>query len=371
MHLMTLDPPYRLNGQQAIFTFRGWTEVNDPEAPRVRLLVNGVETRVEVTPAPEVARHFPGVSASRVQAEVDFARLLTDPRAEIPDRFLLVATLISDHRERSFEYAVDRAWIEKVLGGGVKPKPTPPEDLQIRVTGAAAGEFHRTGRLVAETVLALLEADDRPLAPKARVLDFGCGPARVLANLAEIRPGLQLWGSDIDPEAIAWCSAELGDLAEFQVNGAAPPLPFADEAFDAIYSISIFTHLPEPMQFAWLSELRRVLRPGGVLLTTKLDPAAFDLPAEIKRAGADRGFAYWGDADKTAGLPDFYRLAYHSDAYVHREWGRYFDVLKVGSMDLSGAQDSVLLRRPRHALSWLPPKVRRRLHAAKSTLIPA
>src|SRR2546422_521375 len=48
-----------------------------------------------------------------------------------------------------------------------------------------------------------------------------------------------------------------------------PPLPFADRQFAVVYALSVFTHLPEPLQNAWMQEIRRVVRPGGhVILTT-------------------------------------------------------------------------------------------------------
>jgi SAM-dependent methyltransferase len=190
----------------------------------------------------------------------------------------------------------------------------------------------------------------------------------VISWIRDLHPTARLYGSDIDAEAIGWAQENLRDVGEFRVNRPEPPLPFADEQFDLVYSISIFTHLPEEMQWPMLHELRRILKPGGVLLTTKLDPAAYDLPPEVSAAGARDGFAYWGDADATDGLPGFYRLAYHTREYVEREWGRYFEVLHVGSHDLNNTQDAVLLRRPRHALSWLPSPVRKRLHRLKAAV---
>lgn len=83
----------------------------------------------------------------------------------------------------------------------------------------------------------------------------------------------QLFGTDIDGESIDWCQSKLGHMATFTVNGFWPPLPFADGFFDVIYSISVFTHLPEDMQTAWLAELRRVAKPGGLLLLTVHSPA--------------------------------------------------------------------------------------------------
>jgi ubiquinone/menaquinone biosynthesis C-methylase UbiE len=57
-------------------------------------------------------------------------------------------------------------------------------------------------------------------------------------------------------------------FAQFEVNGLAPPLAYEANHFDFIYALSVFTHLPESLQTAWMSELARVLKPGGYLLMT-------------------------------------------------------------------------------------------------------
>jgi SAM-dependent methyltransferase len=52
------------------------------------------------------------------------------------------------------------------------------------------------------------------------------------------------------------------------VNGLAPPFPYPDCTFDFVYTLSIFTHLSEALQFQWVQELSRVLGPKGFLLVT-------------------------------------------------------------------------------------------------------
>jgi predicted SAM-dependent methyltransferase len=46
----------------------------------------------------------------------------------------------------------------------------------------------------------------------------------------------------------------------------APPTKYPAGKFDFIYALSVFTHLPELDQLAWMDEFHRILRPGGYLL---------------------------------------------------------------------------------------------------------
>ena len=345
--LITLDPPYRLRTEDQVFTFKGWAQVTDPSAPDIRLSLNGVDAPLAITHRPpRLDQFFTGIEALAFVATVDFATALA-PLAAPSEPFLLEATVTTDGHARTFEYAVTDAWLAQVFGRPLRARRMPPEHLQIRVAGAAAGEFHATGRAAARRIAEILDSIGHPLGRQRTILDFGCGPGRLSACLHDMHPQARLHACDIDREAVAWAADALSDVAEFQVNEAEPPLPFADGAFDLVCAISVFTHLPEPLQHAWLAELRRVVKPGGVLLTTKLNHAAYDLPAAVKAQGAATGFAYWDDAAATEGLPGFYRLAYHSHDYVRREWGRAFEVLHVGAHDLNGSQDAVVLRRPR------------------------
>jgi ubiquinone/menaquinone biosynthesis C-methylase UbiE len=98
------------------------------------------------------------------------------------------------------------------------------------------------------------------------VLDFGCGVGRVMRNWHKT-PGPNWHGTDYNPELINWCRNNL-KFAEFRINELGGQLPYEAESFDFIYVFSVFTHLNEPLQFFWINELSRVLKPGGYLYFT-------------------------------------------------------------------------------------------------------
>jgi SAM-dependent methyltransferase len=100
-----------------------------------------------------------------------------------------------------------------------------------------------------------------------KILDWGCGPARVVRHLPELLPLAGIYGSDYNPETIAWCRQNIAGV-EFNLNTISPPLPYKDNFFHAIYALSVFTHLSVSSHYEWISELARILRPGGILLLT-------------------------------------------------------------------------------------------------------
>ena len=101
-----------------------------------------------------------------------------------------------------------------------------------------------------------------------RVMEWGCGSARSLRHLPGLLPqGVAYCGSDYNPEAVAWCKANINEVS-FVQNDLSPPLPLESNSFDVVYAISVLTHLSIAQQHAWLKELRRVLRPGGCLILT-------------------------------------------------------------------------------------------------------
>jgi SAM-dependent methyltransferase len=239
-------------------------------------------------------------------------------------------------------------------------EPIPPIALRARVGALGIESFLSANAGYVELAL---EAADRPFESFGSVLDFGCGCGRTLLPLArEAAPGTDLHGCDVDADAIAWLRSHHPEL-KLEVNGFDPPLPYPDEAFDLVCSISVFTHLDEPGQLAWLRELQRVMRPGGLAVLTIHGQQAFGRFARDEAVGAIRsaperigshgqlaeaGFVYepaepsrW-NALRFVDRSDGWGLAFHSDEYVHQRWGEVFSQVRV----LRGpGQDVVLAER--------------------------
>ena len=127
-------------------------------------------------------------------------------------------------------------------------------------------EFLTDGRGTATAVLDVLRSSGVVIDSSTSILDFGCGCGRVIRHVYGLT-GARCYGTDYNPELAGWCEQNL-PFGQFDVNGVSPPLPYEREQFDVIYALSVFTHLPEELQVAWMSELARALKPGGHLLLT-------------------------------------------------------------------------------------------------------
>ncbi|MDE2756833.1 MAG: methyltransferase domain-containing protein [Acidobacteriota bacterium] len=104
------------------------------------------------------------------------------------------------------------------------------------------------------------------LRPGLRVLDFGCGPGTISVGLAgRVMPG-ELHGVDMEPSQveIAATVAQAQGItnATFHV-GDVTALPFPDDFFDVAHCHNVLMHIPDTA--AALAEVKRVLKPGGIL----------------------------------------------------------------------------------------------------------
>ena len=114
------------------------------------------------------------------------------------------------------------------------------------------------------------------LRPGLALLDIGCGPGTITADLAELVAPGQAIGLDASAEVIAQAEAyaanrgitnlrcEVGDLFS---------LSYDDATFDVVHAHQVLQHLVDPG--AALLEMRRVLRPGGVAAVRDSDYGAF------------------------------------------------------------------------------------------------
>ena len=175
----------------------------------------------------------------------------------------------------------------------------------------------------------------------SRVLDFGCGCGRVL-RWFWMDSSADYHGSDLNPDLAAWCEEFLPHVSA-AANAPLPPTRYADGAFDFVYSISIFTHLPQDQQQAWLDELVRVVRPGGHLMITVAGSAyEAELTAEERRR-YDAGELVTRFDDRPGSN---LCAAYHPRAYVEG-LARHTELVEFvpGDPRANMRQDVYLLRR--------------------------
>lgn len=98
------------------------------------------------------------------------------------------------------------------------------------------------------------------------LLDCGCGPGTITAGLAGVIAPGHVTGVDIEPGQIEIATnhaREQGVSNILFVVGSVYRLPFQDNSFDAVFAHALLQHLKNPLKA--LEEMKRVLKPGGVI----------------------------------------------------------------------------------------------------------
>jgi SAM-dependent methyltransferase len=108
------------------------------------------------------------------------------------------------------------------------------------------------------------------LAPDAKVLDVGCGPGTITADLADRVPQGHITGIDAAQEVIEQARELAGDrgCVDFAV-GDVYALDYPDGAFDVVHAHQVLQHLGDPVRA--LREMRRVTKPGGLVAVRDAD----------------------------------------------------------------------------------------------------
>ena len=214
--------------------------------------------------------------------------------------------------------------------------------------------YLEVGKTVAQNIQDLCKIAGRDFYSFTDILDFGCGCGRVIQNFRGRPESLEpLYATDIDPHLVSWAEGNLEGIEWECKNGHRPPLPFDANKFDLIYAISVFTHLDEDFQHAWLRELQRVARPGATLILTVHGEHVIDQLRKLDHSYADevhaRGLMFLSGATgrlKVDGFPDFYQTTFHTKEYIHDTWSNYFDIVDYVERGINEHQDAVILQKP-------------------------
>jgi SAM-dependent methyltransferase len=239
------------------------------------------------------------------------------------------------------------------------PSPPPFEIYRFSNTTDEWG-WLLTSSSTYEMVCGILADHDLKLRDVGPVLDFGCGPGRGLRCFLRDAGEVELFGTDVDEAAVNWASAAM-PFARFETNEEMPPLRYADDQFGLIFAVSVFSHLSEKSHLAWLAELHRVMRPGGVAILTVhglhamqrvvSEPAMFKM-IEVDRARfeaarekveSDKGFGYVLQPDGHL-TDDLYGVAFMHPDYVQDRWSEHFEILEHRVAAIDDWQDAVVIR---------------------------
>jgi len=139
------------------------------------------------------------------------------------------------------------------------------------------------------------------LEPGLRLLDVGCGPGTITADLARrVAPG-EVIGIDAAPGVVEIAARDNPGTSAVFESGDVMNLRFADESFDVVHAHQVLQHLADPV--GALVEMRRVCRPGGLVAARDSDYASFTwYPAD---PGLDRWLAtYEAVGRANGGEPD-------------------------------------------------------------------
>jgi len=159
-----------------------------------------------------------------------------------------------------------------------------------------------------------------------QVLDVGCGEGRFAEELA--RRGFAVVGVDVAQEPLRRARAREPAL-DLRIVPAEGPWPLADASFDLVWAGETIEHVADTV--GWLSQVRRVLRPGGrLLLSTPAHGRLTMLALALSGSRFDSHFEPRAD---------------HLRFYSHRTLARLLAEFGFEDIDVRGAGGIVGARR--------------------------
>ena len=168
---------------------------------------------------------------------------------------------------------------------------------------------------------------------------------------AFFRTSARVLGVDVDRVNAKWCRENYPDIETADADFF-PPLDIETSSIDMVYGLSVMTHLTEVAQYAWLKELRRMLKPDGLCVLSTL--------GEYRFAGAGRLPRLVVEQLSTLGVSDsmldeklgshldfknYYRTTFQTRNQMEGQRSAFLDPVAFYSAGHRALQDIVVMRR--------------------------
>ena len=179
-----------------------------------------------------------------------------------------------------------------------------------------------------------------------KILDWGCGCGGVGRHFLR-DPRFDYLGCDIDPDNLQWCASNLAGDRFFHLPLEAPKTLLADLPMDAIFGISVTSHLARETIKEWSRWLALNLKPDGLLALTTLGLQAATKECDWFLDELLRNGILFGPSDheigRIVGNSDYYGTSFQSPAGLISLLPE-FDLLHHGTGEW-GHQDLLIFRR--------------------------
>ena len=289
---------------------------------------------------------------------------ITFPTSDKPFKVLPPAAKQTNNKHRWID--VEKIGLEQPLEEYIKRDPFPipvMEDREFYYGDGRNLDWWLSGLSDLFAIKRILAKYGAVTSPGFCMLDMGCASGRFLRHVLCQQPDWEAWGCDIKLRHIKWICKYLPKRARVFQNTIYPSLPVPDNHLDLISAFSVFTHIDE-LEGAWLAELRRILKPGGLAYVTihgdecwkKLNK---DTPVYNSIMKMRKHLREWKNLTAeffrkpmpqqktvfTWTTSDTYNCnVFHKTEYIHDYWGRFFEVLEIIPAGHEN-QDVVVLRK--------------------------
>ena len=263
--------------------------------------------------------------------------------------------------------ALQDAYVAVAKATGAIDYPVPPNSSLRKTSSSTIRHYYESGIRCYLPIATMALHYGVPLSGTINVLDFGCGVARQLLHFTRRYPAPRYFACDIDETSVSFVARSFPQVDAYQ-SSFSPPLKYAADTMDMIYSVSIFSHLTPEDHLPWLSELFRVTKPGGLCFLTTEGFTALGMMASIFAGSAaeaelrSKGFLYKEYAflqqdlhrtvriplaNTTMGIEGSYGNTVLAPDHIRAVWPRSgFEVLEVIDGIIDHRQDLVVLRKP-------------------------